>query len=502
MNNAVFQNNNPYVFQIRRSGRGYYEDDYDYQNRDYYDNRDRHYDRGGDYDREPPKKKKSGAAAGVVSFILRMIFLFFIVVVILLPQVHPQAFPQFKPISDAFFEYLEEGLYKYQEVPDKAEFTVERVFTIKSNGPLNYTLYVPIPQDLKIDDQIAQDVVEEDLKFSPQYTKELTGPDKQWVWQNDMGGQGERSITITYHFKTSKIEWDISIDKSGSINDIPRSAITRWGGDQWPVPNYQDQEGVDTDGDGIEDIDDVDDNDDGIIEKYRIEPGNEQIRSTLISILNKDGLYSGSNLNDIGHLNVYRVVKAIYDHIDDTCVYPDPMRDPPKEIEYDRKTYGGYPKWATGTLDPDEGRPRGDCDDQSILFISLCRAAGIPAMLQIGALYDPNRDHWEGHGWANVYMPYTQSYAEQKGIDHVTPMVDIVNDKFKTRDPNRFSEWVDNGKKGYIDTETGEWVYSDLEKRYLAWEYTRGPTTTDIGFNEEYVTIKFKAYPPELKIYI
>ena len=63
---------------------------------------------------------------------------------------------------------------------------------------------------------------------------------------------------------------------------------------------------------------------------------------------------------------------------------------------------------------------RGDCDDQANLLITLCRAIGIPAYLQIGCIYIPqynvNRTYWSGHlifkqervgwhGWAMVYIP-------------------------------------------------------------------------------------------------
>jgi len=62
----------------------------------------------------------------------------------------------------------------------------------------------------------------------------------------------------------------------------------------------------------------------------------------------------------------------------------------------------------------------GDCDDQANLLIGLCRAAGIPAYLQIGCIYIPERsstsNYWDGlwtsslkgigwHGWAMVYVP-------------------------------------------------------------------------------------------------
>jgi transglutaminase-like putative cysteine protease len=81
-------------------------------------------------------------------------------------------------------------------------------------------------------------------------------------------------------------------------------------------------------------------------------------------------------------------------------------------------TYGNYevPQYPDETLE----QRRGDCDDQSILLISMLRALGIPALLQIGVVFsnsiEGDRTSWEGHlsveqrgigwhGWAMVYIP-------------------------------------------------------------------------------------------------
>lgn len=62
----------------------------------------------------------------------------------------------------------------------------------------------------------------------------------------------------------------------------------------------------------------------------------------------------------------------------------------------------------------------GDCDDQAILLITLCRALGIPAILQVGIVFldniESDRSSWGGHlriqqrgvgwhGWALIYIP-------------------------------------------------------------------------------------------------
>jgi hypothetical protein len=470
-------------------GYDYYDDGYNGHD-DHYDGRDPYYDdyysrnRASRQRQEAPPPKKSGGSGGAaLSIILRVLFIILLIAFLILPQA--------QPYREKFFEYIMDGMYKYQEIPDRVEFSVERTFQIETNGKLNYTLFLPIPQNLEIDGYMAQEL--KDAEFSPRYSEKLGGEDDQWVWHDSFTGRGSDTITVVYYFETTKIKWDISIKKSGTIDDIPSRILDRWGGDQWPVKDYQDVENSDQDNDGIDDVDDVDDNNDGKPDKYRIEPSNPYIRNLLLTILTEAKLYSGSSLSEIGDLNVYEVVKAIYDYIDKNCIYPTEQ-----QMYDDAITYGSYPKWATGTWND----KRGDCDDQSILFISLCRAAGIPAMLEIGALYDPTFDHWEGHGWANVYIPYSDDYADEKGVDHVTPMVDIVNNIFLFRDPNRFSEWVDTGVKGALDPDTGEWEPSALEKRYLAWEYTRASPSVSVDISEDYLTLEFKAFPPEKKIYL
>jgi transglutaminase-like putative cysteine protease len=62
----------------------------------------------------------------------------------------------------------------------------------------------------------------------------------------------------------------------------------------------------------------------------------------------------------------------------------------------------------------------GDCDDQSILLVSMCRSLGIPAYLQVGIVIHPSivdsETSWEGHltdsrdgvgwhAWAMIYVP-------------------------------------------------------------------------------------------------
>jgi len=100
---------------------------------------------------------------------------------------------------------------------------------------------------------------------------------------------------------------------------------------------------------------------------------------------------------------VLTLVRKLVVWIHNRIAYPDPMHE--------------FPLYANETIN--EGR--GDCDDQAILLITLSRILGIPAYLQVGAIYMPTMTndtstYWQGHvkevakkigwhGWAMVYVP-------------------------------------------------------------------------------------------------
>lgn len=77
---------------------------------------------------------------------------------------------------------------------------------------------------------------------------------------------------------------------------------------------------------------------------------------------------------------------------------------------------GDLPRYPNETL----AERRGDCDDQSILLITMCRILGIPAYLQVGCVLreeiKADESVWSGHlriqedgvgwhGWSVVYIP-------------------------------------------------------------------------------------------------
>ncbi|HNU36272.1 MAG TPA: transglutaminase-like domain-containing protein, partial [Methanomassiliicoccales archaeon] len=103
--------------------------------------------------------------------------------------------------------------------------------------------------------------------------------------------------------------------------------------------------------------------------------------------------------------NVYLIAKAIYDWIDGNVDY---------------HIWSGHdgPLSSLETLE----ELKGDCDDQSILFCALARAAGVPAWLQLGAVYDRSNENMGGHAWVQMFMP------TEDGGTNVT--IDLVNDNF------------------------------------------------------------------------
>ena len=119
----------------------------------------------------------------------------------------------------------------------------------------------------------------------------------------------------------------------------------------------------------------------------------------------------------------------------------------------------------------------GDCDDQAFLFCALARAAGVPAWVQLGALYSTSEDSWGGHGWVQTYVPLRSG-----GGDYV--VIDTVNRDFMLWKPNRFAEFTADGN--------GE----HLSDYYYCFTYTAERGTYSPGhkpsFEEAYTSLEVK----------
>ena len=79
--------------------------------------------------------------------------------------------------------------------------------------------------------------------------------------------------------------------------------------------------------------------------------------------------------------------------------------------------YGVIPSFSTKALTS----LKGDCGVQGLLFITMCRAAGVPARWQSG--WETKPTNWNMHDWAEFYvepwgwLPADPSYGLQKSDD-------------------------------------------------------------------------------------
>jgi hypothetical protein len=187
------------------------------------------------------------------------------------------------------------------------------------------------------------------------------------------------TYTVTYHVTVYTHIWSVGREASLGVDALPASLKERYLHSEW---------------DGA----------DG----YKIDIASPAIVAASTGIVGNE-------------TNVYQVLRNVYDWMI-------------ANVRYSTHPTGGEPQSALETLQARSG----DCDDQSILFCSLARAAGVPAWLQMGALYVSADDSWGGHGWLQAYIPLASG-----GGENVT--IDVVNKDFLVFRPNRFVDFTDDG---------------------------------------------------------
>lgn len=96
-----------------------------------------------------------------------------------------------------------------------------------------------------------------------------------------------------------------------------------------------------------------------------------------------------------GETGVLNKVKSIYDFVIDNIEYD---YDKLEKIVNGENTerYGAIDTYTLG---------RGVCEDYADLFVTLCRASGIPANVVEGYIYHGDGLQDYGHAWADVYIP-------------------------------------------------------------------------------------------------
>jgi len=135
---------------------------------------------------------------------------------------------------------------------------------------------------------------------------------------------------------------------------------------------------------------------------------------------------------------------------------------------------------------------RGDCDELSFLYISLCRAVGIPARFIGGYLVEKSPDLYIGHQWAEFYdgewVPVEVASSENqtfvngvlRGITgNVTHLLDT---RFGIALPDHVKTFVDDGTSQSILGATGRYLYYDTMPTFSPSVYYDA-----IGYNKMYI---------------
>ena len=265
--------------------------------------------------------------------------------------------------------------------PASSTFTLTNTLEIDIRlGEVSYACDLPVPQDYSTSYGMAQDV--SSVSTSPTATL-ISKYGVDWVqWTGS--GDNYMEFSIITQATVHTIIWDIDETSSGMASSIPASM------------DYQ-----------LDDEWEILDEDDIPTGEYKIWPSHPTIRN-LANTLTSDSA------------TVYENVKSIYDYIR-------------RNVEY-QTVSGSDPKSCIETLSDGTG----DCDDQSILLLSLCRSVDIPAWLAFGTLYDSVRGIWGPHAWAEIYVPLSAGGAEEV-------VIDSANGEFFVRNCNRLEEWKSDG---------------------------------------------------------
>jgi len=265
--------------------------------------------------------------------------------------------------------------------PASSQFTVTRsVDVYVDNGEINYLIDFPRPSNIYSSAHNTQEV---------HYVTTPTGEtidkhDTLWTqWEGSTSD--DFTVSVTYSMTVQTRIWDIDRQTSGLVSDIPSTLVQQQTGNEWEYESS----------------------------RFKIWPTNPQI-VTLADRLTSDSL------------TVYENVKSIYNYVQ-------------QEITYQVNS-GGEPNACIETLQLGVG----DCDDQSILLISLCRAAGIPSWLAFGALYDQYNAEWGPHAWAEIFIPLADGGSEEVTIDS-------ANSEFLVRNCNRYEEWKSDGVSEHLE---------------------------------------------------
>lgn len=102
---------------------------------------------------------------------------------------------------------------------------------------------------------------------------------------------------------------------------------------------------------------------------------------------------------------------------------------------------------------------RGDCDELSYLYISLCRAAGIPARLVRGYVVERGPQSYQSHMWVEFYDgDWVPVEVADSGKANMAKEVDL---NFGIDQPNHVTVFVDDGKSESVNFDNAVGLYYD-----------------------------------------
>lgn len=304
-----------------------------------------------------------------------------------------------------------------EKTPKYVTYKMERVLSVDANGGKveSFALDMPLPRHSQGDDYSLQQVLS--VTTSPRGEQVLKYGNEWMQWEHgSIVGAQTYVVYVTYEIRVDAYKWQIDEQSAGTIDDVPVSI-----GDSYLHSEWHTDEGW-------------------------------MIDTTSPALVQKAQEIVG------GETNAYLVLERIYQWTIEN-------------VDYASFDGSGIPKTSEQTL----GSLVGDCDDQAMLFCSLARASGVPAWLQLGALYDTAQDDWFGHGWVQAYVPLKDGSSE-------VVVIDTVNHDFMLWMPNRIVEYTDDGDGDHLSDFYYSFNYYYDESTYLPGE---GPT-----YEESYVSLE------------
>ncbi len=303
--------------------------------------------------------------------------------------------------------YLFSGLIK-NSYASNSSFTLTRTITITTNREVSYLCDIPVPGSFSLDGTSAQIVTDTSHTPAAASVSRYGGTWLEWEGTES----GTIIMSLSTEAKVNTLVWDIDEKNSGMASAINIGIWSSQLDNEWEIAEDGNPTG-----------------------EYNIWPTHPTIVSLVGQLTSDD-------------LSVYENMASIYDYLD-------------KNLEYE--TISGLEvKPCLATLQDRAG----DCDDQSMLLISLLRSAGIPSWLAFGTLYDGTTGQWGAHAWVEAYVPLAEGGSE-------TVVIDIVNDEFLVRNCNRLEEWKSDGNGEHLAD-----YYHLLSYNYTMTPHQQAPVVT------------------------